>query len=75
MCKLVRFVISNIAVGSAIGWTTAGTLFAMNSGGLRDMILASSAPPVLLAALAFPVGGIFGIGYLATALMFLSRDD
>ncbi len=75
MCKLVRFMIANIAVGSTIGWTVAAALIAMNSGGLRDAILASSSPPVLLAAMALPVGGIFGIGYLATALMFLSADD
>lgn len=74
MSKLVRFMIANIAVGSTIGWSAAGALIAMNSGGLRDTILASSSPPVLLAAMAVPVGGIFGIGYLATALMFLSDD-
>ncbi len=74
MSRLVRFIISNIAVGSSIGWSAAGILIATNSGGLRDTILASSSPAVLLAALAIPVGGIFGIGYLATALMFLSDD-
>ena len=46
-----------------------------NTGGLRDMILASPNPPALIAMMAVPVGGLFGIGYLATALMFLGDED
>jgi hypothetical protein len=75
MCELTRFMIANIATGSAIGWITAGTLLATNASGLRDMVLASANPPVVLAMIALPVGGLFGICYLATALMFLAEDE
>jgi hypothetical protein len=60
---LVRFTIANIAIGSTIGWAAG------------DMILNSANPPVLAAMMAVPVGWLFGIGYLATALMFLGEDQ
>jgi hypothetical protein len=71
---MIRFILANVATGSAIGWMTGGTLVLANTGGLRDMILASANPPVLLAMMAVPVGGLFGVGYLATALMFLEEE-
>jgi hypothetical protein len=72
---LVRFTIANIAIGSTIGWAAGAALFISNAGGLRDMILNSANPPVLAAMMAVPVGWLFGIGYLATALMFLGEDQ
>lgn len=74
MNEMVRFMIANVATGSAIGWMAGGALVAANTGGLRDMILSSPNPPALIAMMAVPVGGLFGIGYLATALMFLSEE-
>lgn len=75
MSEMVRFMIANLATGSAIGWLAAGSLVLANTGGLRDMILSSANPPAFIFMMAVPVGGLFGIGYLATALMFLSEDD
>jgi hypothetical protein len=71
---LVRFTIANIAVGSTIGWAAGAALFISNANGLRDMILNSANPPVLAIMMAVPVGWLFGIGYLATALAFLGED-
>jgi hypothetical protein len=73
--RLIRFTIANIAIGSTIGWSAGAALLISNAGGLRDMIVNSANPPVLLALMAVPVGWLFGIGYLATALMFLSEGD
>jgi hypothetical protein len=73
--RLIRFTIANIAIGSTIGWSTGAALLVSNAGGLRDMIVNSANPPVMLALMAVPVGWLFGIGYLATALMFLSEAD
>jgi hypothetical protein len=71
---LVRFTIANLAIGSTIGWAAGAALFLSNANGLRDMILNSANPPVFAAMMAVPVGWLFGIGYLATALMFLGDD-
>ncbi len=75
MNTLVRFTIANLAIGSTIGWSAGAALFISNAGGLRDIILNSANPPVFAAMMAVPVGWLFGIGYLATALMFLSEGE
>jgi len=71
---LVRFLLGNVAAGAAIGWTVA--LFAVLSDVLGIKALLLDGPDVLagIALLAFASGASFGLGYLATALLFIESD-
>jgi hypothetical protein len=71
---LIRFVLTNIAAGAAFGWIIAA-LFVWNDVLGFGALLAAGPDHYLIAAVAaMQIGAMFGISYLATALMLMSQD-
>lgn len=69
MPHLVLFVIRNLAVGAAIGLAVACWLMA--SGTLGSHIPPGSGAYLAFGMIAYSMASCFGMGFLATALMFL----
>ncbi|WP_292580625.1 hypothetical protein, partial [Mesorhizobium sp.] len=69
MPLLVIFVIRNVAIGAAIGLAVACWLVAFGTVGSH--ILTGSGGYVAVGMLAYSMASSFGMGFLATALMFL----
>jgi len=76
MPPLLRFLLRHVIIGSAIGWSFLGILFAFDTGGLFTLIshAANPALPLILLAVAFSV--TFGSAAVASAvLMGVDLDD
>ncbi|TGQ77170.1 MULTISPECIES: hypothetical protein [unclassified Mesorhizobium] len=69
MPPLVLFVIKNLAAGAIIGLTVAGWLVAF--GAIGSHIPAGSGAYLAVGMIAYSMASCFGMGFLATALMFL----
>lgn len=73
MPVLIRFVLVNFIAGAALGAGLAMWLIAAEVG--PGALIAGAPEPALAAAMfAYSIGAAFGLGYLATALAWASRD-
>ncbi|RWB75447.1 MAG: hypothetical protein EOQ50_14290 [Mesorhizobium sp.] len=69
MPLLVLFVIKNVAIGAVIGLAVACWLVA--SGTVGSHLSSGSGGYVAIGMIAYSMASSFGMGFLATALMFL----
>lgn len=74
MPALIRFVIVNMAAGTAIGLVAGLALVLTNTLGFGDLVAASGAPLAATALIALSLGPPFGLGYLATALLLIDVE-
>jgi hypothetical protein len=73
--RLVRLMISNWALGWAVGFACAALVLLSNVGGLRDLMLSSDVMWQGLALLFGGFGFTFGGVVCATAIMLLPTDE
>jgi len=74
MPKLVRFVLTNSAIGIVIGWIVAAGLVWFNIGGFGDRFAHSHDKPTIIFILALSFGVTFGFAYLTTAVLLMPSD-
>lgn len=74
MPRLIRFMLTNIAIGVLLGWAVGIVLVLSNAQGLGDLVFGSGNPIAAVALLALSFGSTFGLGYFATAVLFLPND-
>jgi len=72
---LFRLLAINFAIGASAAVVLTGGLLALNSGGLRDLILADRDPAVALSLLLSGFLITFGSLAMGTAIMALGRGD
>lgn len=70
---LLRLLAANLAIGVCIAALMLGGLLTLNPGGLRDLILADSAPGAALGLLLFGFLITFGSAAMGTAIMALGH--
>ncbi len=75
MPMLIRFLITNFAIGAAIGLAVGGAFVWSNASGMGDLLAASHSPIVAAALVGLSFASTFGLGYLSTALLLLSSAD
>jgi hypothetical protein len=75
MPELIRFVLTNIAIGAVFGWLIAAMFVWNDVLGYGTLLAASPDRTLIVAVAAMQVGCMFGISYLATALMVMTQDD
>ena len=77
MPKLVRFVMTNAAIGILIGWGIAGFLVWSDVGGLGQLYATASNKRAVVALMGVSFGTTFGFGYLSTAVLLMPdrKDD
>jgi hypothetical protein len=70
---LFRLLAINLAAGVALAIFLVGGLLALNPAGLRDLILADSAPGTALALLLFGFAVTFGSAVMGSAIMAMGE--
>jgi TRAP-type C4-dicarboxylate transport system permease small subunit len=75
MPHLIRFILTNVAIGFAAAIAFVGGLIAMDINGLRTLMLESDAGGVALAVLIFFTGLTFASAQVGIAVMRLSGAE
>ncbi len=73
--RIVRFLLINCLIGSALGAAFAALLMFSNVAGLTDLIATSEQPLLPAAMLVFGCALTFGSATMAAAVMSLESDE
>jgi hypothetical protein len=75
MPRLIRFMLVNLALGTALGLIFLAGLSVADVLGLRSLILASGQPVTLVIAAGLSALGPFALAFMATGFAFHTWDD